>query len=86
MSSAVVMISTCYRAILQQMVENEMSGRVFGIIGAVGNFTYPVAMLLFGVMLEWFKYGLLLMFCGTIVIVLGLALFKLNRKSIEASS
>ncbi|CQR52701.1 MFS transporter [Paenibacillus riograndensis] len=86
MSSAVVVISTCYRAILQQMVENEMSGRVFGIIGAVGNFTYPVAMLLFGIMLEWFKYGLLLMFCGSIVIVLGLALFKLNRKSIEASS
>ncbi len=81
MSSAVVGISTCYRAILQKNIENEMAGRVFGIIGSVGNFTYPVAMLIFGVLLDWFKYGQLLIFCGILILILGLVLFKLNRQS-----
>ena len=85
MSSAVVGISTCYRAILQKNVENEMAGRVFGIIGSVGNFTYPVAMLIFGVLLDWFKYGQLLIFCGILIIILGLVLFKLNRQSTVVS-
>ncbi|MDO0823169.1 MFS transporter [Desulfosporosinus nitroreducens] len=85
MSSAVVVISTCYRAILQKNVEYAMAGRVFGIIGSVGNFTYPVAMLIFGVLLDWFKYGQLLMFCGIITITLGLVLFMLNRQSTGVS-
>jgi MFS transporter, DHA3 family, macrolide efflux protein len=85
MSSAVVGISTCYRAILQKNVENEMAGGVFGIIGSVGNFTYPLAMLIFGVLLDWFKYGQLLIFCGILIIILGLVLFKLNRQSTVTS-
>lgn len=85
MSSAVVGISTCYRAILQKNVENQMAGRVFGIIGSVGNFTYPVAMLIFGELLDWFKYGQLLIFCGILIVILGLVLFKLNRLSTVAS-
>lgn len=85
MSSAVVGVSTCYRAILQKNVENEMAGRVFGIIGSVGNFTYPVAMLLFGVLLDWFKYEQLLVFSGILIIMLGLVLFRLNRQSIIVS-
>ncbi len=85
MSSAVVGISTCYRAILQKNVENEMAGGVFGIIGSVGNFTYPLAMLIFGVLLDWFTYGQLLIFCGIIIIILGLVLSKLNRQSTVAS-
>ncbi len=85
MSSAVVGVSTCYRAILQKNVENEMAGRVFGIIGSVGNFTYPVAMLVFGVLLDWFKYEQLLIFCGILIIMLGLVLFKFNRQSTAVS-
>ncbi|WP_407307861.1 MFS transporter [Desulfosporosinus sp. SB140] len=81
MSAAVVGISTGYRAILQKNVENEMAGRVFGIIGSVGNFTYPVAILVFGVLLDWFKYEQLLTFCGIIVIILSLVLYNLNRLS-----
>lgn len=80
MSSMVVGISTCYNSILQKNVENEMAGRVFGIIDSVGNFTYPVAMLIFGVLLDWFKYGQLLIFCGVLIIILGIVLLKLNRE------
>jgi hypothetical protein len=62
-----------------------MAGRVFGIIGSVGNFSYPVATLVFGLLLDWFKYGQLLMFCGITIIILGLSLFKLNRESTAVS-
>lgn len=85
MSSVVVGISTCYHAILQKNVENEMAGRVFGIIDSVGNFTYPAAMLIFGVLLDWFKYGQLLIFCGVLIIILGIVLIKLNRESTVVS-
>ena len=80
MSSAVVGISTCYRTILQKNVENEMAGRVFGIIGSVGNFTYPVSMLIFGVLLDRFQYGQLLLLCGIIIMILGFVLSWLNRQ------
>jgi MFS family permease len=85
MSSAVVGISTCYRAILQKNVENVMAGGVFGIIGSVANFTYPLAILIFGVLLDWFQYGQLLIFCGILIIILGLVLLRLNRESTVAS-
>lgn len=85
-SVGVVGISTCYHAILQINVENEMAGRVFGIIGSVGNFTYPVAMLIFGALLDWFQYGQLLIICGIIIIVLGLVLLKLNSQGTVGST
>ncbi len=82
-SSAVVVISTCYRTILQKIVENEMSGRVFGIIASVGNFTYPAAILIFGLMLDWFRYAQLLMFCGVVITLMGIALYNINRKNMN---
>lgn len=85
MSAAVVCISTCYRTILQKNVENEMAGRVFGIIGSVGNFTLPLAILIFGVLLDWFQSGQLLLFCGILLTILGLILFKMDRKRTAAS-
>jgi MFS transporter, DHA3 family, macrolide efflux protein len=85
MSSSVVIISTCYRSILQKNVDNEMAGRVFGIIDSIGNFTYPIAILLFGVMLDWFQYGPLLMATGILIICFGFVLFKYNRHSTEVN-
>ena len=55
-----------------------MAGRVFGIIGSVGNFTYPVAMLIFGVLLNWFKYEQLLIFCGILIIMPALVLLNVD--------
>jgi MFS family permease len=69
MSAAVVVISTSYRAILQKNIENDMAGRVFGIISSVGNFTYPIAILMVGLVLERFKFEQVLIFCGLMILL-----------------
>lgn len=86
LSSAVVVISTSYRAILQKTVENEMAGRVFGIIDSVGNFSYPVAILVFGFLLDRFKYGQLLIFCGISVAIVSFFLIRFYKQGVAVAA
>jgi MFS family permease len=81
MSAAVVMISTSYRAILQKNIENDMAGRVFGIISSVGNFTYPIALLTVGLILDKIKFEQLLIICGLMILLFSIALLRLARES-----
>lgn len=74
-SLTVIIISTAYQTILQKNVENTMAGRVFGIIGSVGNLTLPVATLVFGFMMDWFRLEKLTGICGAALLALSILLF-----------
>ncbi len=64
LSASVIVISTNYTVILQQTIDNAMAGRVFGIVGSVGNFTLPLAVLLFGCILRQETLGIVTIACG----------------------
>ncbi|MDP4093754.1 MAG: MFS transporter [Bacillota bacterium] len=84
-SSAIIVISTCYQVILQKNVEKHISGRVFAIVGSVGNFSLPLAYLVFGFILGTFNVFQVLLFCGICAILACIVLYCLfnNKKSEE---
>ena len=59
---------------LQQMVSNEMAGRVFAVVSSVGNISIPVSTLIYGILLTLLSPGAL--FIGTGLILLPLSLFS----------
>ncbi len=82
LSAAVILVSTNYTVILQKTVDNAMAGRVFGIVGSVGNFTLPISMLVFGWMLNSVSTGVIAMLCGGFVLLICLALALAYRAKI----
>ena len=73
LSASVIVISTNYTVILQQTIDNNMAGRVFGIVGSVGNLTLPVAVLVFGYVLTGESLGIVTIACGAgVLAVCGL--------------
>lgn len=74
MSAAIVMVSTNYTVILQKTVPNDMAGRVFGIVGSVGNFSLPISVLLFGCVINRNTIGYVSLLCGAAVLIVCIAL------------
>lgn len=74
LSASVIMTSTNYTVILQKTVDNAMAGRVFGIVGSVGNFTLPISMLVFGYLMSTVSTGAIAMVCGGFILLICLVL------------
>lgn len=79
LSGAVIIVSTSYTVLLQSTVDNAMAGRVFGIIGSVGNFTLPVSILVFGYLLNTLSTGAITLFCGAVILLICAALALMYR-------
>ncbi len=82
-SLTVIIISTAYQTILQKNVENTMAGRVFGIIGSIGNLTLPAATLVFGFLLDRFRIENLTGICGVSIISISILLFIVYGRRTE---
>lgn len=88
-SATVIVISTNYTVILQKSVDNAMAGRVFGVIGSVGNFFLPVSMLVFGYALNYISTGAVATACGAMVLLVcaGLALvYRAKNKEVNSAA
>jgi DHA3 family macrolide efflux protein-like MFS transporter len=55
-------------------VDNAMAGRVFGIVGSVGNFTLPLSVLVFGGLLNVFPSSAITAACGLFLLLVCPAL------------
>lgn len=82
-SSAVIIISTAYQAIMQKSVENSLAGRVFGIAGSVGNLSLPAASLVFGFLLEGYRIPGLAGICGAALVLAPILLYGLYGKKLK---
>ncbi len=61
---AIIVAVTCFRTIVQKQIPNQMAGRVFGVAFSVGDASIPLAMLIFGFLLDRFDVGNLLLISG----------------------
>jgi MFS family permease len=82
-SLTVIIISTAYQTILQKNVENTMAGRVFGIIGSIGNLTLPAATLVFGFLMDRYRIEKLTGICGAAIISISVLLFIVYGRRTE---
>lgn len=64
----VIFAGTSFRSILQKEVDETMMGRVFGFVSSVGNITIPLATLIFGILMEYIHYNLVMATSGFILL------------------
>jgi hypothetical protein len=73
------MAVTSFRTLIQKLVPNAFAGRVFGVAFSVGDVSIPLAMLVYGFLLDRYSMGYLLSFSGIFLMVLCLLLYRLSQ-------
>lgn len=61
-----------FKTLLQKRVDNSFAGRVFAVVGSVGNASIPGAMMVYGFLLEIYDFQDLLMISGFALIPLSI--------------
>lgn len=70
-----------FKTLLQKKVDNSFAGRVFAVVGSVGNASIPGAMIVYGFLLEIYDFQDLLMISGLVLIPLSIVSFILYKEA-----
>ena len=73
----IIFAGTCFRSMIQKEVENHMMGRVFGFVSSVGNVSIPLAMLIYGSLMEYIPHNIIL--TGSGFILLPISVISYNK-------
>lgn len=76
MGIAVPLFHTTSNVLIQEKVEDEFLGRVFGILAMIGSSMVPLGMLVFGPLADIVSIDIILIFTGSVLCILSLALSK----------
>ncbi len=70
--------------VLQESVEMDMQGRIFGLVQIVSSAAIPLGMSIFGPLADWVKVEFLLIITGILMMVLGISmLYNRSLREIE---
>jgi MFS family permease len=64
----IIFAGTSFRSMIQKEVPDKMMGRVFGFVSSVGNISIPLAMLIFGSLMEYVAHNIILAASGFILL------------------
>ncbi|MCP4152059.1 MAG: MFS transporter [bacterium] len=70
--SFIILAATCFKTILQKSIDDNMAGRVFGVVSSVGNGSIPFAMLIYGFLLSYIDVYHLTLTTGLVLLPLCL--------------
>ena len=70
-----------FKTLLQKKVDNSFAGRVFAVVGSVGNASIPGAMIVYGFLLEIYDFQDMLMISGLVLIPLSIISFMLYKEA-----
>jgi DHA3 family macrolide efflux protein-like MFS transporter len=70
-----------FKTLLQKKVDNSFAGRVFAVVGSVGNASIPGAMMAYGFLLEIYDFQDLLMISGLVLVPLSIISFILYKEA-----
>ena len=70
-----------FKTLLQKKVDNRFAGRVFAVVGSVGNASIPGAMIVYGFLLEIYDFQDMLMISGLVLIPLSIISFMLYKEA-----
>ena len=68
----IIFAGTSFRSMIQKEVDDRMMGRVFGFVSSVGNISIPLAMLIFGLLLESIPHSIILAASGLILLPISI--------------
>lgn len=80
---AMPIFNTPSTVLLQQKVEQDFLGRVFGVLGMISSVMMPLGMLIFGPIADFIKIEWLLIGTGILMLVLSLFMFR-SKVLVEA--
>ncbi|MCP4297333.1 MAG: MFS transporter [Proteobacteria bacterium] len=80
--ASILIASISFRTLLQKNVEDEMMGRVFGLVSSIGNISIPIATLVYGVLFSYLEYKYLLIGSGILLIIISSIAFKKLQRPI----
>lgn len=69
-----------FKTLLQKKVDNNFAGRVFAVVGSVGNSSIPGAMIVYGLLMEKYHFQDLLMISGLVLMPLSFISFILYKE------
>jgi MFS family permease len=78
----IMIINIPIQVYLQQSIEEEYRGRVFGLVEGISGSIAPLGMLLYGVLLDWIPGSIILLVSGTAILVVTL----MGRRGLISSS
>ena len=70
-----------FKTLLQKKVDNSFAGRVFAVVGSIGNAAIPGAMIVYGFLLEIYDFQDLLRVSGLMLIPLSIISFILYKEA-----
>lgn len=76
---SIVLAGVSFKTLLQKNVDNQFTGRVFSIASSIGNSSIPLAMIIFGLLLENYSLCNLLYLSGLVLLPLSIAAYKLYK-------
>jgi len=79
-SAAIILAGTSFQSLIQMKTAPEMTGRVFGFVGSVGNFAIPLAMLVYGFLLEFDRTHFTLGLSGLMIILVTVLAAMIYRR------
>jgi MFS family permease len=79
LGSLIVLAGISFKTLLQKNVEIGFSGRVFSVASSIGNSSIPLAMIVFGFLLEFYSFHNLLYVCGLVLLPISIIAFKLYK-------
>jgi len=77
----IICAGVSFKTLLQKKVDNSFAGRVFAVVGSVGNASIPAAMMAYGFLLEIYDFQDLLMISGLVLIPLSIISFILYKEA-----
>jgi MFS family permease len=73
---SIIFAGTSFRSILQKEVDETMMGRVFGFVSSVGNISIPMATLIFGILMEYIHFNLIVAASGFILLPISILAYQ----------
>jgi len=70
-----------FKTLLQKKVDNTFAGRLFAVVGSVGNSSIPGAMIVYGFLMEKYDFQNLLMISGLVLLPLSIISFILYKET-----
>ena len=78
----IVFAGTSFRSLIQKEVQDEMMGRVFGLVSSVGNISIPLAILVFGALMECLPLNIILTASGFILLPTSVVAYNKYRATL----
>lgn len=79
-SAAIILAGTSFQSLIQGNTAPEMTGRVFGVVSSVGNFSIPFAMLVYGFLLAYGNTHFILGLSGLMIVLVTILSAWVYRK------